>query len=335
MHKALYYQPLEGNKVHCHLCPHNCIIADGAVGICRQRKNIEGVLYSMNYGQVASINIDPMEKKPLYHFYPGQKILSIGTNGCNLGCQFCQNWSISQEDSQTNELVPDEIIKMASQYGTRFIAYTYNEPFIWYEYVLDVAKLAKEKGLMNVLVTNGYVNPEPLIELLPYISAMNIDIKSIKGDFYRRLCKAKLEPVLETAKISREKKVHVEITNLVIPQENDNPGEFEELARWIADNLGKETPLHLSSYFPSYKLKRPPTPLKTLITAYKIAKKYLYFVYLGNVGGIDEGNDTICYKCGNKLVERRGYEVKIISGTLTSDGRCKNCGNNNNLVTAV
>jgi pyruvate formate lyase activating enzyme len=332
MYQALYYQSLENKKVQCNLCPHNCVIQDSKTGICRQRKNIDGVLYSMNYGQVVSVNLDPMEKKPLYHFYPGEKILSIGTNGCNLSCQFCQNWSISQEDTQADKMTPDEIIKLASQYKTRFIAYTYNEPFIWYEYVLAVAKLATEKGLINVLVTNGYINQEPLRELLPYISAMNIDIKSIKGDFYRRLCKATLEPVLDVAKISREKKVHIEITNLVIPQENDTHDEFEELARWIADNLGKDTPLHLSAYFPSYRLNRPPTPIETLISAYNIAKKYLYFVYIGNVAIIKEGHDTVCYKCGNKLIERRGYEVTP-AALLTPDGCCKHCGSNNNLVT--
>ncbi|MFH1231315.1 MAG: AmmeMemoRadiSam system radical SAM enzyme [Planctomycetota bacterium] len=304
---------------------------DGKTGICRQRKNIDGVLYSMNYGQVVSVNLDPMEKKPLYHFYPGEKILSIGTNGCNLSCQFCQNWSISQQDSPTNELAPDEVIKLASQYKTKFIAYTYNEPFIWYEYVLNVAKLATEKGLMNVLVTNGYINREPLMELLPYISAMNIDVKSIKEDFYHRLCKARLEPILEVAKISRENKIHIEITNLVIPQENDKSAEFEELAKWIADNLGKDTPLHLSAYFPSYRLNRPPTSVETLISAYHITKKHLYFVYIGNVAGIKEGHNTICYKCGNKLIERKGYEATSAT-LLTPDGHCKHCGSNNNLI---
>lgn len=328
MHQSLYYQSLENKKVHCHLCPHNCIIQESKTGICRQRKNIEGILYSMNYGQLTSVNLDPMEKKPLYHFYPGEKILSIGTNGCNLSCQFCQNWSISQQDSPTDELTPDEVIKMASQYNTRFIAYTYNEPFIWYEYVLDVAKLATEKGLINVLVTNGYINIEPLVELLPYISAMNIDIKSIREDFYHRLCKARLEPVLEVAKISRQKKVHIEITNLVIPEENDKATEFEELAKWMAGNLGKDTPLHLSAYFPTYRLNRPPTPVETLISAYQIAKKYLYFVYIGNVAGIKGEQNTICYKCGNKLIERRGYEVNL----LTSDRNCKQCGSDNNLI---
>ncbi|MEW6026301.1 MAG: AmmeMemoRadiSam system radical SAM enzyme [Planctomycetota bacterium] len=356
MHQALYYNSVEGKKVQCHLCPHNCIIhpvrsvdnnvskteansittdtvaSNGAkqnkVGICRQRKNLEGILYSLNYGKVVSVNLDPMEKKPLYHFYPGERILSIGTNGCNLSCQFCQNWSISQEDSPAEDVTPDNIIELARRHKTRFIAYTYNEPFIWYEYVLETARLAKSDGLMNVLVTNGYVNPEPLKELLPYISAMNIDIKSIKPDFYRRLCKARLEPVLETAKTAR-KKTHIEITNLIITGENDTVEEFEAISRWIADNLGQDTPLHFSAYFPSYKLDNPPTSAETLLEAYRIARKYLHFVYLGNVTGIEEGRDTSCYHCGNKLVERTGYQVRIAG--LAGDGKCAQCGKPNGI----
>ena len=328
MHQALYFKGLDGEKVHCYLCPHNCIILNGKTGICRQRKNLDGILYSLNYEKVVSVNLDPMEKKPLYHFHPGERILSVGTNGCNLGCQFCQNWSISQMDSSFEEITPDGIIALAVQYNTKFIAYTYNEPFVWYEYVLDSAKAAKNQGFINVLVTNGYVNPEPLKELLPYISAMNIDIKSINNNFYRRLCKAKLEPVLETAKIARGK-THIEITNLVITDENDKTDEFEEMARWIADNLGRDTPLHFSAYFPSYKLDNPPTHTETLLKAYQIARKYLYFVYLGNVTGVKEGRDTVCYKCGAKLIERMGYQIKIDS--LMTGGKCKHCGSENNI----
>jgi len=328
MHQALYFEQLDNKKVRCQLCPHNCIIHDGKVGICRQRKNVEGVLYSLNYGKMVSVNLDPMEKKPLYHFCPGEKILSIGTNGCNLSCQFCQNWSISQEDSLSEDMPPDEIIKLANRHKTRFIAYTYNEPFIWYEYVLDTAKLAKSAGLINVLVTNGYVNPEPLSKILPYISAMNIDIKGIKDSFYHKLCKARLGPVLESAKAARGK-VHIEITNLIITGENDRADELEEISKWVADNLGKDTPLHFSAYFPSYKLDNPSTPTETLLEAYQIARKYLYFVYLGNVTGVKEGRDTVCYRCGNKLVERTGYQIRTAG--LTPNGQCSQCGNENNI----
>jgi pyruvate formate lyase activating enzyme len=329
MHQALYYTSEGNKKIQCHLCPHNCIIQDGKTGICRQRKNIEGVLYSLNYAQVASINLDPMEKKPLYHFYPGEQILSIGTNGCNLSCQFCQNWSISQSDSPTEIIKPEEVIKLAHQYNSGFIAYTYNEPLIWYEYVLETARLSQKSGIKNVLVTNAHINKEPLGELLPYISAMNIDVKSIRSDFYRRLCKAGLEPVLEAAKCTK-KTCHIEITNLVITGENDTETEIEELALWIATHLGKDTPLHLSAYFPAYKLNNPPTPIETLLKAYEIARKHLYFVYIGNVAGIKEGRDTMCYQCGNKLIERNGYNVKILS--LTKDGLCGKCGNKNTAI---
>jgi len=340
MKLSLYYQSLDGKKVQCHLCPHNCVIQPDKAGICRQRKNIDGVLYSLNYGQVVSANLDPMEKKPLYHFYPGEKILSIGTNGCNLSCQFCQNWSISQQDSPAEEITPEDVVRMAKSYKARFIAYTYNEPFIWYEFVLATAKVAKEQGIMNVLVTNGFVNPKPLEELLPYISAMNIDIKSIKGDYYLKLCKARLEPVLATAKMAKnpprspfakggDKGVHLEITNLVIPGENDAPEQFEELSKWIAENLGRDTPLHFSAYFPSYKMDNPPTPPETLSQAHKIARKYLNFVYLGNISGGEVGRDTFCHNCGIKLIERIGYQTKIIS--LGADGLCSKCKSPNNI----
>ncbi|MDI6733641.1 MAG: AmmeMemoRadiSam system radical SAM enzyme [Planctomycetota bacterium] len=353
MHKALYYQPSEDKKARCLLCPHQCRIAPGKIGICRQRKNVDGILYSLNYGKVVSLNLDPMEKKPLYHFYPGERILSIGTNGCNLGCLFCQNWSISQEDSPSvafgaaegeprpdngreprprgrEEIAPEEIIKLTGRYRTRFLAYTYNEPLIWYEYILETAKLAKSAGLINVLVTNGYINREPLMELLPYISAMNIDLKSIKEDFYHRLCKAELQPVLETAKLSRQEGVFIEITNLIIPNENDTIEECEEMAKWVEHNLGKDTPLHFSAYFPAYKLTNPPTPVETLIKAYHIARKHLYFVYIGNVGPGGEGTDTFCFQCDNKLIERTGYEVKIVG--LTEQGLCTRCATKNNIL---
>lgn len=328
MKVALYYESLKEKKVHCHLCPHNCVVQVNKTGICRQRKNIDGVLYSMNYGQVTSVSLDPMEKKPLYHFFPGTQILSVGTNGCNLSCQFCQNWSISQQDSVTEKITPEQAVKMAKYHKTGFIAYTYNEPLIWYEFVLDTARLAKEQGIMNVLVTNGYINPEPLAELLPYISAMNIDIKSISNDFYTKLCKAKLEPVLETARLSREK-AYIEITCLLIPGENDTPEQIEGIAKWVAENLGKDTPIHFSAYYPSYKFDAPSTPPETLFKAYEIARKHLYFVYLGNIMGNKEGKDTFCFKCGNKLIERMGYHTRIIA--LTSEDLCNKCGSDNNI----
>jgi pyruvate formate lyase activating enzyme len=327
MKQALYYTPLQDGKVQCHLCPHNCVIAEGKAGICRQRKNASGVLYALNYGQVTSANLDPIEKKPLYHFYPGSQIMSFGTNGCNLACQFCQNWSISQVDAITKEFMPADALAITQKSKSPAIAYTYNEPFIWFEFVLEAAKLAHAKGIKNVLVTNGFVNPEPLKELLPYIDAMNIDIKSIRPEFYRKLCKAKLEPVLATCQAANET-AHIEITNLVIPGENDTESHFEELAKWIAENLGQDTPLHFSAYYPTYKLDNPPTPLETLLKAYGIARKHLWFVYMGNVQ-MEQGSNTVCHNCQAKLISRQGYHTKILA--LTADGKCSNCGAENNI----
>jgi pyruvate formate lyase activating enzyme len=334
MFEASYYEvikPEDGgvaNKVRCRICPHNCLIVPDKTGICRQRKNVNGKLYLLNYGKVTSVNLDPIEKKPLYHFYPASRIISFGTNGCNLSCLFCQNWSISQEDAGTEDMSPEEAVKIAQRQKSDGIAYTYNEPLMWYEFVRDCAKLAREAGLKNVLVTNGFINPEPFAELLPYIDALNIDIKSIRPEFYKKLCKASLEQVLETAKMAR-KRAHVEITNLVIPQENDTEEDFRKISEWIAENLGKNTPLHFSAYYPTYKLNNPPTPPSTLMKAYEIGREYLDYVYLGNVN-VEKGRDTFCHKCQARLIQRIGYDVKILK--LTRDGKCGNCGADNNII---
>lgn len=281
--EALYYEALSSGKVHCLLCPQSCHIDQDKLGFCRVRKNIQGKFYTLIYGQATSIALDPIEKKPLYHYHPGEYILSVGTKGCNFACPFCQNWSISQDDSApTQKITSQQIIEEAKKQHSFGIAYTYNEPFIWYEFVLETAKLAKKEGLENVLVTNGYVNLEPLEEILPLIGAMNIDLKSIDEDFYRKICKAKLNPVLEVIKRSRQS-CHVELTNLIIPTLNDSEKDLEKLVNWIYDNLGQEVPLHFSRYFPSYELDLLPTPVDTLKKAQDIAKKKLKFVYLGNV----------------------------------------------------
>lgn len=328
MHQALYYHSLKNGIVQCLLCPHYCSIANGGQGICRQRKNEGGILYSENYGKVVSVNLDPIEKKPLYHFYPGSKILSIGTNGCNFSCHFCQNWSISQQDSVFREMPPFEIIELARRYNTDFIAYTYNEPFVWYEYVIECMRAACKDGMKNVLVTNGYVNPEPLSEILPYISAINLDIKGMRADFYKRLCGANLDSVLETAKMVSGKS-HLEITNLVIPGENDSIDDIKCLAAWIANNLGVNTPLHLSAYSPAYKFMAPPTSSGKLLEAYSIARKYLRFVYVGNISGLKDGKDTVCHQCGNKLIIRDGYQTDVVG--LTPIRTCKKCGADNSI----
>ena len=283
MKEALFYETLPDSKVRCLLCPHNCIISPEKLGFCGVRQNKKGKLYTLIYEQVTSLALDPIEKKPLYHYHPGEQIISIGTRGCNLACLFCQNWSISQNrNAPVEHISSEEIIKQAKRCKSFGIAYTYNEPFIWFEFVFDTAKLAKEAGLENVLVTNGYINPEPLEKLLPYIDAMNIDFKSIKNEFYQKYCQGTLAPVLETIKRTA-KSCHIELTNLVIPTLNDKEDNFIKLVDWIFDNLGPEIPLHFSRYFPCHKMNLPPTPYETLKKAEGIAKAKLKYVYLGNV----------------------------------------------------
>ena len=282
MKEALYWEKTDG-AVHCLLCPHDCKIVNGITGVCGVRQNINGKLYSLVYGETTSVSLDPIEKKPLYHYHPGESILSLGTKGCNFKCPFCQNWAISQDlDVPTQKVTSRWVTDKAKECKSFGIAYTYNEPFIWYEFVLETAKLAKEEGLENVLVTNGFVNPKPLEEMLPFIGAMNIDLKSIDDGFYRKYCKGAIEPVLHTLKRS-VKACHVELTNLVIPGLNDSEENFSRLVDWIYDNAGADVPLHFSRYFPCYKLDQPLTSKETLEKAYEIAKKKLKNVHLGNI----------------------------------------------------
>ena len=321
MHEAQFYKKTSGNAVQCRLCPHFCRIGEGDAGKCRVRKNVDGTLYATTYEEVVSVSMDPIGKKPLYHFYPGHNILSVGTIGCNFACKFCQNWEISQSTVPTRRLSVKDAVAIAKEKNAIGIAYTYNEPSIWFEYVCDCARAIKDEGLRNVLVTNGFFNPEPLETLLPYIDAMNIDIKSIRDEFYRDLCGGRLKPVLDTA-LKAAQNVHVEITNLIIPGHNDSEEEFEELSGWIADNLGPETPVHLSAYTPRYQLNAAPTPVSTLQRAYEIFSQKLWFVYLGNVRS-DVGNDTRCRNCGEVLVKRQGYFVEVLG--LDREGMCNHC----------
>lgn len=283
MHEARFWTKVDRDKVKCELCPNFCVIAPGKRGSCGVRINKDGVLNSLIYGEITSLTLDPIEKKPLYHYHQGEYILSVGTKGCNFHCGFCQNWTISQQlNAPTEKVTSEYLVKEAKERKSFGIAYTYNEPTIWYEFVYDTAKLAKKNGLENVLVTNGYINQKPLKEILPLIDAMNIDIKSMNEIFYRNICKGKLKPVLEAAQIANSAS-HIEITNLIIPTLNDKNEDFEKLVDWVCDNLGRETPLHFSRYFPCYNFDIPPTPLTTLKTAERIAKSRLKYVYLGNV----------------------------------------------------
>jgi pyruvate formate lyase activating enzyme len=330
MKQALYWEPWTDSQVQCCLCPHSCLISPGRSGICRVRVNKEGALYTTNYAKISSLALDPIEKKPLYHFYPGKDILSLGTVGCNFRCSFCQNYTISQENAPTKELAPAEAVRLAKEQGPNCIglAFTYSEPLIWYEYVLDTSKQAQKAGLKTVLVTNGFIQPEPFKKLLPVIDALNIDIKAFTEDYYRQLCRGKLQPVLKTVEAAVKAGCHVELTTLIIPGLNDSPAEIRALTSWIAD-LSPKIPLHLSRYFPQYKLNLPPTPLETLEQALNISREMLNYVYIGNVPAANEGN-TVCPSCGSVLVKRWGFHAQVEG--CTADGRCKRCGAKADLV---
>jgi pyruvate formate lyase activating enzyme len=324
MKQAMYYKA-DGDAVRCFLCPHNCLIKPGRTGLCRVRRNEGGVLYSMNYGRVTAFHIDPIEKKPLYHFYPGSRILSVGSFGCNLKCSFCQNYSIAHGTPDWVEMSPRDLAGRAKSFGDNLgIAYTYNEPSIWYEYVLDTARLVKEKGLKNVLVTNGYIGAEALRELLPLIDAANIDVKAFSDGFYSSICSGRLSPVLETVE-AMAGHCHVEVTTLVVEGLNSEPGEIDALARWLA-GIDRKIPLHLSRYYPAYHMDNPPTPLRVLEAAGEAAKKHLDYVYIGNVPGID--NSTYCPGCGQKLVERNIYRARV----LFEGEKCGRCGRKADII---
>ncbi len=279
--QARYYNKIEEAKVHCFLCPHNCIIKPEMTGACRARKNIGGELFSLNYGKITSLALDPIEKKPLNRFHPGSKILSAGTFGCNLKCSFCQNWTIAHRDAETVEITPMALVKKAlslKNSGNIGIAYTYNEPSIWYEFVYDTCQLAKKKGLFNVLVTNGFISHKPLLDILPFIDAMNIDVKAFTAGFYKDICSAVLENVMESVELA-SKHCHVEITTLIIPGLNDSTHEIEELSKWLS-TISRDIPLHLTRFYPNYKMSHiNPTPMDTLINLKNIASKYLKYVY--------------------------------------------------------
>lgn len=325
MFEASFYDRLPGNRVRCMLCPHYCRLADGQKGICLTRRNIGGRLISLNYCRPVSAAVDPIEKKPLYHFLPGSTIFSTGPNGCNFKCEFCQNCEISQHVLETREIPAETIVGQIVSSGTIGAAYTYSEPFIWFETIMAVAPAVREQGLKNVLVTNGFVESAPLDELIPFIDAMNIDIKSMEPAFYRRLCKARLEPVLRTCEFVK-KRCHLEITNLIIPGENDSEELISRLARYIAENLGRDTPLHLSRYFPRHRYTAPPTPKATILAAWKIARQFLDYVYIGNLES-GTGSDTVCPSCAATVIRRTGHAAVVLSTGRSRSGAlsCPQC----------
>lgn len=316
---ALFYQQQGNGLLKCELCPHNCKISDNKTGICRVRKNIDGKLYSLNYGKVSSLGLDPVEKKPLYHFYPRAEVLSMGSWGCNMACSFCQNWQISQQKPQLRDYKPAEIVELALDKEVDLLAYTYSEPTVFYEYMLETAEIAAEKGLKNILVSNGFINQKPLKRLLPYLDAANIDLKAFDNQFYKKQCSGALEPVKRTIKMLAAE-IHLEVTTLIVTDLNDDLEELESLFSWLA-GINSELPLHLSRYHPAYQLNNPPTDLSLMKKAYQKAKKHLDHVYLGNTV-IENTADTYCSNCGQKLIRRKSYQVEKIF----EDGKCPACG---------
>ncbi len=325
---ARYCEEFPDEAVACGLCPHECFLRPGNFGICGARRNLGGVLYAATYGEITGSALDPIEKKPLYHFFPGRKIFSVGGWGCNLKCVFCQNSPISQFESPTTPMTPAEMARNGMANGSIGVAYTYNEPIIAIEYVMDCAREVRRLGGKNVLVTNGFINPEPLADLLPLVDAMNIDVKAFNNDFYRRICGGTLEPVLKTVKTA-VKATHVELTTLIIPETNDAVPELEDLAGWVAANCGRSTPCHLTAYHPSYNYHKAATTAAHLTHAWNIFKAKLDYVYLGNVQ-TPGGSDTVCVNCGKTVVARKVFTADL-SG-MRQDGHCANCGADNHIV---
>jgi pyruvate formate lyase activating enzyme len=328
LREALLYEKLEGGKVACFLCSHRCLIGNGKYGICNVRENRGGTLYTHSYGELIAQNIDPIEKKPLYHFLPGSTSYSIAAIGCNFQCVFCQNWEISQVREaerlglRGRKAEPSEIVSRAVQSGSKSISYTYTEPTIFFEYALDVSRLANEKGLYNVFVTNGYMSGEMLEAMHPLLDAANVALKSFSEDFYRRFCKGNLDPVLRNIERMKKMNIWVEVTTLVVPGLNDSDAEFDGIAGFIA-GVDRAIPWHISRFHPQYKMEgRESTPMQTLNRALASGKKAgLRYVYLGNV--MSRWNHTYCHRCGECLVERAGFSI---SSYQIKDGKCPFCG---------
>ncbi|MDP8234175.1 MAG: AmmeMemoRadiSam system radical SAM enzyme [Candidatus Saelkia tenebricola] len=324
--EALLYERLEHRKVHCFLCAHNCQIENEKFGFCGVRKNEDGVLYSYVYGEIIASGVDPIEKKPLYHFFPGESSYSIATAGCNFKCGFCQNWQISQasigkSSIDTIKMLPEDIVDKARESGAKSIAYTYTEPTVFFEYAYDIAKIAKDAGLYNVFVTNGYMSRKAIEMIAPFLDAANIDLKSFREDFYIKNCKAHLEPVLNAIRVMRENNIWIELTTLIIPGENDSKQELVDIAEFIA-GVGKDIPWHISRFHPDFQFSGyDETSIEVLKKAEQIGKKAgLQYVYLGN---ILENSNTYCYKCGELLIERMCFDIKK---NKIDNGKCFACG---------
>ncbi len=328
MKEAVYYNKLENKVVGCVLCPNNCVLKEGALGSCRIRQNNNGVLYTTTYHLYSGVGFDPIEKKPLYHFFPGKHILSVGSVGCNMHCQWCQNADISQNGCSSNISLraynSEDLLEKAMSDPTNIgIAYTYNEPSIAFETNIETARLFHKNGLKNILVTNGYINQPPLLEYLEYIDAVNLDVKSFNNDVHQKCTGATLDVILKNAKTLFSKNIHLELTYLVVNGVNDKVEEFHSFIRWVKQELSSQIPIHISRYFPRYKYEAPATSLETLFQFAEIASEELNYVYLGNVQ-TEKYKDTYCEKCGELLIERKGYSTHLKG--LKSDGTCTNCG---------
>jgi pyruvate formate lyase activating enzyme len=329
MKEASFYEKKDEKTLHCFLCRHNCIIADGKRGICGVRENRDGVLYSLVYGLPCAYHVDPIEKKPLFHFYPGTKAFSIATAGCNFRCLHCQNHDISQGPHETKrifgqQMSPEDVIREAKATQCASISYTYTEPTMFFEYAYDIARLARKAGIANCFVTNGYIEEKPLREIRPYLDAANIDLKGFNASFYKKICGADLSKVLESIRLHKELGIWIELTTLIIPGYNDNEDELRGIAKFIAHDLGVETPWHVSAFYPTYKLlDAKPTSPETLAVARQIGiAEGLRYVYVGNIPGLD-GENTYCHVCHKAVIGRFGYSITEYNLKGSS---CSHCG---------
>jgi pyruvate formate lyase activating enzyme len=329
MQDALFYEELENTRLKCTLCPRYCQLKIGQLGFCKVRKNVKGKLKSLVYGKPYAVNVDPIEKKPLYHFLPGTKIVSIGTVGCNMACKYCQNCDLSAsefDDSHAISLPPERLAQLAIHYDSKAIAYTYNEPTIFAEYAMDTAKISSNLNIRNVMVTNGYISPEAIDLVYENMDAANIDLKSFNPEFYEKLTLSKLESVLSSILRIKELKKWIEITTLIIPGSNDDAGEVKKICEWILAELGPDVPLHLSAFHPAHKMQnKEATKPSVLQNLRKVAiQTGLNFVYVGNIGNT-EGTNTYCPECKSLLIKRTWYENQVVN---LESNKCKNCGRN-------
>lgn len=332
--EAILYDKV-GKALNCKICERRCIISPGKTGFCQMRENKGGKIYTLNYAATSSVAVDPIEKKPLFHFYPGTTVFSLGTVGCNFRCKYCQNWGISQaelENIPTRDMLPEEAIRLTKEYGCKSIAWTYNEPTMWFEYTLDSAKLAKKEDIKTVYVTNGYMSEESFQEIRSYLDAANIDLKGMSEKFYEDLCEARLQPVLDNIIRMHDAHIHIEVTNLIIPGYNDSEEDLKALITFMVDEVGVEVPLHFTRFFPQYQMQNiPPTEIKSLQKAHKLAKEAgMQYVYIGNAPTAD-GENTYCPECGEPIIKRDGFSV--ISDELKKTRKCPKCKASLNIIT--